>query len=204
MARLIMLKGLGVQGKSHIVQELLKLHPDWIHLKQTNREFFKLHPDKMDSQEEIANYYYSYLDSLEIESDKTYITERSPIDYACHMAVRKNLKMEEIGDEYLQKCLTKEKEFINRFQMIDIFVLENLDLRWLGEYFTNLPKDDVHKKFYTSRGVFITLQDRWRKAYERLSSGLDPVIRDLIQMWHFPEDNDRATQIINKWVGGNP
>ena len=57
MKRLIMLKSIGMTGKSYIVKSLLDQHPDWIHLHQSNREYFKLHPEKSpDAVDEIDLY----------------------------------------------------------------------------------------------------------------------------------------------------
>ena len=89
MSKLIMLKGIGMQGKSHIVTELTNRIPDLYHLPQTNRKFFKLHPEFNAEDVRIPLYEFFKSEMKKVDlSDGLFITERSYIDYSIYVDYR--------------------------------------------------------------------------------------------------------------------
>lgn len=206
--KLIMLKGMGVQGKSHIVNKLKELHPDWIHLPQTNREYYKLMGNKPVGHRGIFDYYKDMMSKIEWQEGATYIAERSFIDYLIYYEYMNNFEKdpkEELIDstnwyDYVVDC---EKEFLARFSKVDIYEIYNEDLDWLKDYFSRIPRNHVHKKCYTSRGVFISLQDRWNRAWTAHKNNLyrlPSVSVYGVKMKKFFEDNDNLLrELIKKY-----
>lgn len=208
-----MLKSIGMTGKSYIVNSLLKDHPDWIHLHQSNREYFKLHPEvRPDEVNEIDlyNFFSGRLFSEKIK-DTTYITERTPIDYVIFVMYKQYFKVDPNslifpdGLGYLDKCREDELRFLRQFDQVDIYATKNLDIKWMYEYFHSISKDDVHKIFYKSRGHFILYQDNWFKAF-KMQMDLyqdERISYHESEFWKFPEDNQRFIESLQDKYGYN-
>lgn len=201
-----MLKSLGMTGKTHTVNELMKAHPDWIHLPQTNRVYFKEHPDEDPNnvnQTDLYEYYRNQLLSREIE-DKTYISERTPLDYLLfwdyHHFFKKNphdLILSD-GTHYDDAILEDEVKFLKKFDVVDIFVTLNFDIFWMKDYIHNLPSDDIHKIFYKGRGYFIIYQDNWLKSFEKHRHVYEDIVEDIhkIEYKNFIEDSTKFNRLL--------
>lgn len=208
MSKLIMLKGIGMQGKSHIVTELTNRIPDLYHLPQTNRKFFKLHPEFNAEDVRIPLYEFFKSEMKKVDlSDGLFITERSYIDYSIYVDYRGPEKSDKVklrnGKTWKQDAIDEELKFFSNFDQVDIYVLQNLDIDWMYEYFHSLPKDDIHKKFYASRGMFLSMQDRWMSAWrtyvEHLQS-LQNVTIKYVEFREFIKDNNNlAKQLIEEY-----
>lgn len=195
--KLINLIGIGINGKSHIVEELMNSFPDLIHLPQTNREFYKLHEGQEFTEDDIYQFYIDRLEQFYKDyenSDGVFITERDPLSYLSYSAAtRPNDDL----SEFTQRVIDDYNAF-NKFfdQNICNFKLYNLDCIWLHNYIKGLDRSDLHRRLYKSRGYYIILQDRFFNTYNKYSEGrgID------FYMQNFYSDNNNVKDRIVHYI----
>ena len=215
MKRLIMLKSIGMTGKSYTVKALMDAHPDWVHMHQSNREYFKLHPEVKPEEVDELDLYNYFAEKLFSEKIKntTYITERTPFDYLIHNEYRHFFKMDlnnfnfPDGTNYIKRIYEDEHRFLMQFDQVDIYVCFNMDLNWMNDYFHSIPKDDIHKIFYKGRGYMILYQDNWFKSfrnhidiYTSLVDKLGSLNISYHEFWDFIQDATSFNQdLLSKY-----
>lgn len=163
MRRLILLDGIGINGKTYIIDRLMDEYSDrLIHLPQTNRKYFDEHPETAcsPSQEDLYSYFIenSWSKIKDYPEDVIIISERHPLSYYGYTKA--------VNHDYSVDPHVKQLEDLVGVMddcVVDIFKMENLDVLWLGVYFSSLDSDDVHKLCYKGRGMYISMSDAYRR-----------------------------------------
>lgn len=173
MKKLILLKGIGINGKSSLVTSLRSRYPNIIQLPQTNREYFKQNPSELiPGSKGITEFYLNRLDQFDFSQDGVYISERSPLDYLLNFEMRRYAKGELASDYMLDRgnlkdvCISYERDLIHKFDEVLVMCLATYDLVFLYLYL-NEATSGLHKDYYHTRGHYISLQDRWLESWDR-------------------------------------
>lgn len=206
MNTLIILQGLGVNGKSTEVEKLMKDNPEIIHIPQFTRGFLEKHGN-FKNNSILAQHVIDELNKFEVEDHKIYITERMPASYLCMsklfvMETSDPVFINERAYNHDEALIEYERIFRRKFNQVFTYFLLNYDLRWLEQYFKELKANNpthVHSETYKSRGNYIRMQDLYHKFYDR-NFGTDYC---LCESWCFPEEMQYVHKIIQNCVNRN-
>lgn len=179
MKHWIILRGVGINGKSTIIESLQKEFEDLVWVKPPTREFYELKeansPAKLldiETQLELVEFYFNRFSTsiMNAPENSVIISERSMLDlYAHYSLLHPELSPESPELERLKSTvLNLQLVLEGLIQTTQVYPMINLDSIKVKTYIKSLPKTDLHRSYYKSRGYYFILQDRYWMAMNEL------------------------------------